>query len=422
MNKTTNRDVPKFRARWLRRALRALVILAVLIAVPLVLELTRWNSLPEGPLPRVVSGPARDSRAGANATGVVFAWLDDRPITGVTVCVALEGEIRWCTAAGYADLAARRPLEATTTMRIGSVSKTVSSILLARLDEQGLVEIDRPIGEVMGSGLPPHLSAITLRQLASHTGGIRHYNWRFKLPPHETYSRRRYTSVDESLEQFVSDELVSDPGTGFLYSTHGYTLLGAVLEIATGRTFGALLEQEIVRPRGLSSTALENSPVPEQNLARPYEVVGHRYRDALQVDNSRAWPGGGILSSARDLARLASGLPQGQTVRVDTLERYLEPQTLPDGSDNPQRYALGWRIAQTSEFLGGRDSYRVAHHGGVSSGGSTFLALFPDYSVSVAVITNTRTGSGALIDLAFDVAEPFMADLVDGEASTGISR
>jgi len=303
-------------------------------------------------------------------------------------------------------------------MRIGSVSKTVSSILLARLDERGLVDLDRPIGEIPDMSLPAHLSFVTLRQLASHTAGVRHYHWRLAWPPHETWSGRRYESVRESLETFVSDELVFEPGTSFRYSTHGYTLLGAVLEQATGRSFGELLQQEIVGPLGLSSTGLETGKGNDQERVLPYEMIGDRYRNAMRVDYSRTWPGGGIGSSAHDLARLVSGLPQGETVRTDTLERYLTPQKLSDGSDNPQRYALGWRIGRTSEFLGGSESFRVAHHGGVSSGGSAFLVLFPEQSVAAVVITNTRTGSRALLDQAFDVVEPFMAEVV-GAAGIG---
>jgi len=390
----------------------------VLIAVPLSFELTRWSPLPTEPLPVTESGPAAAGAAGIAAREAVADWLEARPVTGLAVCVGVEGEILWCSASGYANVRERRPLQPTTSMRIGSVSKAVSAILLARLDEQGLVDPDRPIGE-LDSSLPAHLSSITLRQLASHTAGIRHYRWRFAWPPHETWSRRRYESVGDSLEVFSSDELLFEPGTDFRYSTNGYILLGAVLEQATGRSYGELLRQEIVDPLGLRSTGLEAGEEDGPCQALPYEVIGRRYRNALRVDNSRMWPGGGICSSPHDLARLVSGLPKGQTVRADTLESYLEPQTLPDGSDNPQHYALGWRIGRTSQFLGGRESYRVAHHGGVSSGGSAFLVLFPDHSVAAAVITNTRTGSGTLLDLAFDVVEPFMAEVVEAMGTLG---
>lgn len=108
-----------------------------------------------------------------------------------------------------------------------------------------------------------------------------------------------------------------------------------------------------------------------------------------------------------------SGLGDLDLISADTLELVLTPQPLPDGSLNSQNYALGWRLAQTQKFLGGHESYRVAHHGGMSSGSSSFVALFPDQSFAVVVLTNSRIGSGSLSDLAFEVAELFMAKIVD---------
>ena len=190
-------------------------------------------------------------------------------------------------------------------------------------------------------------------------------------------------------------------------------MIGAALEKVTGLTFGEILQREICGPLGLDSLGLD-IPDHAADWARPYEVKGKWYRDALAVDNSRAWPGAGLRASARDLARLISGLGHRGLVDESTLKAILIPQVLPDGSPNEQNYALGWRLAQTREFLGGRESYRVAHHGGVTSGGSAFVLFFPDSSVAVTVLANSRIGSGPLADLAFAVAEPFMAKTVAG--------
>ena len=216
-------------SRWLRRAGRFLIGSLVLIAPLLAFELLRWSSLPADSTAITETGPEAGSQAAQAALEAVSNWLQTHPVTGVTVCFGAEGEVPWCAASGYADLEEQRPLESTTSMRIGSVSKTVSGILLANLDERGLVDLDRPIGELPDFDLPPHLSQVTLRQLASHTAGVRHYDWRFGLPPHETWSRTRYQSVDDSLQQFLDDPLLFSPGTDFRYSTHGYTLLGAAL-------------------------------------------------------------------------------------------------------------------------------------------------------------------------------------------------
>ena len=382
----------------------------LLALVPLACEMPRWHALADRSPIGSESGPEAGGEDAARAGAAVSAWLGANPVTGLAACVAASGRVLWCSAHGYADMESRDPLTARASMRLGSVSKPVTAALLGRLAERGLVDLDRPIGDLVPE-LPESLRPITPRQLASHTAGIRHYRWRPGWPPHETWSRTAWASVTDSIAPFAGDPLLFAPGSGFRYSSHGYTLLGAFLERAAGLGFGELLEREIAAPLGLEDTALD-APQPAPGWARSYEVVAGRYRNAFAVDNSRGWPGAGIRSSAVDLSRLASALPDGGLVRRETLESLLTPQDLPDGTANPQNYALGWRLAQTREFLGGGESYRVAHHGGVSAGGSAFLLLFPDQAVAVAVLTNTRTGSGPLADLAFEIAEPLMASLL----------
>ncbi len=382
----------------------------LLALLPLACEMPRWHALSDRSPVGSESGPEAGGEPASVAGTAVSAWLGQTPVTGLATCVAAAGEVLWCSANGYADMKSREPVTARSSMRLGSVSKPVTAVLMARLLERGVVDLDRPIGELVPE-LPQHFQAVTLRQLASHTAGVRHYRFRFAWPPHETWSRVAFASATDSTAAFAGDPLLFAPGTGFQYSSHGYTLLGAVLERAAGAGFGELLEREIAAPMSLTDTALD-APSPEPGWARSYETLGGRYRNAFAVDNSRGWPGSGIRSSADDLARLASALPVGGFIRRETLERLLIPQELPDGTANPQNYALGWRLAQTQKFLGGKESYRVAHHGGVSAGGSAFLLLFPDQAVAVAVLTNTRTGSGALSGLAFDIAEPFMAKLL----------
>ena len=382
----------------------------LLMVAPLACEMPRWRALADRSPVASESGSEVGSRAAGEAGKVVAGWLGENPVTGLAACVAAAGRELWCAANGYADMENRERLTERSSMRLGSVSKPLTSILLARLVERGVIDLDQPVGGLMPE-LPTHLRRVTPRQLASHTAGVRHYRWRLGWPPHESWSREAYESVTGSISAFAGDALLFAPGTGFRYSSHGYTLLGAVLERAGGTGYGALLEREVAGPMGLQSTALD-SPRLEPGWARSYETLAGRYRQAFAVDNSRGWPGAGLRSSARDLSLLASTLPGGGLVSRETLEILLTPQKLGDGSDNPQSYALGWRVAHTREFLGGRESYRVAHHGGVSAGGSAFLALFPDQGVAVAVLTNTRTGSGPLAGLAFDVAEPLMASLL----------
>ncbi len=398
--------------RWLFA--RPLVLLALaLILSTVVFELSRWSRLPASTLLRDEVAAPEHYGAIELSRPLVAEFLSDHPLPGLSLCVGIEGAPAWCIASGYSDLESRAKLTPDSAVRIGSVSKTLTAAILARLQERGLVNLDGPAGSVIDP-LPKHLQELTARQLASHTAGVRHYRWRFGWPPHEIWWRTHYDSVTDSLQLFVNDPLLFPPGTAFSYSSYGYTLLGALLERASGEKFASLLQREIVQPLGLRATSLDMASVGEPDNIRYYETFGRAARSTLTIDTSRSWPGAGILSSPEDLVIFATALSSGHLVSDATLETLLTPQLLPDGTRNEQNYALGWRITQTRKFLGGVDSYRVAHHGGVSSGASAFLLLFPDQNVAVAVATNSRTGSALLAGLAFAVAEPFMAAVTCG--------
>jgi CubicO group peptidase (beta-lactamase class C family) len=147
---------------------------------------------------------------------------------------------------------------------------------------------------------------------------------------------------------------------------------------------------------------------PEVDRARHYEVMSNWARPAMKVDNSRTWAGGGIRSTAPDLTRYATRLADRALLSPASVDELLTEQLLADGQENPQHYGLGWRLIDTSQFLGGHKSYRLAHHGGVASGASAFLALFVEERLAVAVLSNARTGSGALSEVALDIAAEFM--------------
>ena len=114
-----------------------------------------------------------------------------------------------------------------------------------RLYEQGKLDLDKPITEYVKSWPEKH-PPITVRQIASHTSGIRHYKedpdctkspnaGDAKYP--EFYSNKPYKTIEDALEVFKEDELLSDPGNEFNYTTHGFTLLSAVIESISGEKF-----------------------------------------------------------------------------------------------------------------------------------------------------------------------------------------
>jgi CubicO group peptidase (beta-lactamase class C family) len=168
-------------------------------------------------------------------------------------------------------------------------------------------------------------------------------------------NRQRYASVTDALEIFGDDPLLYEPGTGFQYSTHGYTLLSAVLEGAAGQPYLAFMDRAVFTPLGMEHTGPDDGTASDPQPAVPYHrdrlidrLLGGwlepRYARPPLADPSYKWAGGGLLSTATDLVRMANALMSYEFLDSAAVERLWTPQRLADGSMNPQRYGIGWRI------------------------------------------------------------------------------
>ena len=138
-------------------------------------------------------------------------------------------------------------------MRIASISKTITMAVLAKLWQEGKVDLDKDISEYVPEFPRKTVDgkevSITVRQLCCHMGGIRHYTKKgeqdedeFSLK--EYFLKETFATTDESLKLFQDDELLSAPGTEFHYTTHGFTLLAKIIENVTGKSKDFFLQLE----------------------------------------------------------------------------------------------------------------------------------------------------------------------------------
>jgi serine beta-lactamase-like protein LACTB, mitochondrial len=295
-------------------------------------------------------------------------------IPGISVAVAVEGRVVWAEGFGFADVENRVPLTTETRMRIGSVSKSVTSAAVGLLLEDGKLDLDAPVQRYVPA-FPRKAQVITTRQLAGHIAGIRHYRG------NEMLSARPYASVTASLDIFKDDSLMHAPGSRYVYSSYGWNLLSAAVEGAAGEPFLSLMQRRVFEPLGLRSIIAEHTDSLIPFRARYYERDRNGVlRNAPYVDNSYKWAGGGFISNTEDLVRFGSALLQPGFLKAGTLTTLFTPMRTTSGVDT--RYAIGWRIG--ADDAGRRE---VAHSGG-SVGANAFLVMYPDQRVVVAVLSN----------------------------------
>jgi CubicO group peptidase (beta-lactamase class C family) len=354
------------------RVLAAAILLAGIFAATVSLVAQQQAAAP-------ASHERDDSQAQQHARAVANELLG-RGIPGLSVAVAMDGQIVYSEGFGYADLEERVPVWPTTKFRIGSVSKPLTAVALLQLVEQGKIDLDAPVQKYVPA-FPDKGGKITPRLLAGHLGGIRHYK------DDEFLISKHYVNVTDGLKIFEDDPLVAPPGTKFSYSSYGYNLLSAVIQNAAHQDFPAYMHEHIFRPLGLRSTTEDQPAEIIEQRARFYTRMKDKpVLNAPFVDNSYKWGGGGFLSSAEDLVRFGSALLQPGLLKPESLRLMFTSQKTSKGEETG--YGMGWFIGKS------KTGQRVYEHSGGSAGGSSQLILYPDARLAVAMICNFEGDDG----------------------------
>ena len=271
----------------------------------------------------------------------VASFLSRNSIPGLSAAVVLGGRPCWSQGFGMADLENYSPATSATLFRLGSISKPISATAVLELWERGELDLDAPVQKYCPA-FPQKEWPITTRELLGHVGGIRHYNPDGKGDIPED-SARHFASIEESLELFASDPLVAKPGTKFHYSTYGYTLVGCVLEGAASAKFIDFLRKNVFEPAGMEQTRDDDFSTVVPRRSRWYHKdKGGVVRNAGVLDSSYKIPGGGIISSADDMAGFEAAMLADKLLRRATRDLMWTSFKTTDGKETG--YGLGWGI------------------------------------------------------------------------------
>jgi serine beta-lactamase-like protein LACTB, mitochondrial len=381
-----------------------------------------WQEIPTG-----APGEMRaiDNSLATESAQALAAMRDARErlgAVGLTAAVSIDGQVVWSAALGWADIATRTPATTNTVMRIGSTSKALTATVLARLVEQGVVGLDQPIGSIVQTLPNPDWARLTPRQLASHTAGLPDYsgNWDLWGFWQTIALERHFDDVVDGLAIFDDNSLAYEPGTKFLYSTFDTNLLGAVMESVAQEKYLELLRREVLEPLELTATGGDHAGPAPPGLATFYDSRSGRAKRWREVDLSQRWPGGGLLSTSRDLVRLCGGWTDAGYLSPKTVAQFWQVQKLASGADNEQGYALGWRAEPASRVLGGGIVTPRYHHGGITKGAMSWLVCYPQARLGVAINTNTLLDDiSGLTELEHRITRPFFERARSGIKTEG---
>lgn len=231
--------------------------------------------------------------------------------------------------------------------RIASMSKTFTGLLCAQLIEQGQINLQTPVVEL----LPAHIASrvpvapghdrqeITLELLLHHRAGFNDFALSEEWFQVLAGDPGRFRAPVEIAEWALDNaQLVGAPGETYHYSDTGYVLLGLLLEQLTASSYAQLCRERIFDPLGMDRTYLEGHEAARGELSHCYINIKDDYIDALQINGSCDWAAGGHVSTLDDLDRFLRGTFAGRLTRKpETLDNFLRGQLAKPG----YHYAMG---------------------------------------------------------------------------------
>ena len=324
-------------------------------------------------------------------------------IPSASIALVANDRVIWSNAYGYSNLWARTPATTNTVYLIGSTFKTMSTVALLQLMEQGKFKLDDPVSPFLTDfkiqGEDPQ-RPITFRHLFTHTSGLpadfgAFPVWGDTVPP--------------SLEDYLrkSMKVTRPPLAKVEYSNSAYTLIGYLVQKISGKPYKQYIQEQIFTPLEMSSTAFEPRPDMEERLSIPY-VVDQKTGSQVGAVRVKAavWPAGIVYGTIGNQANwlicnLNGGVFKGKRViSEDTLNQMFTPQydQFKGGiegiwGNETAGFGLTW-WAQV------RNGDRYFAHSGSLAGYTAFLLGNRDRKFGFAILTNGNRAHAHLFKLA----------------------
>lgn len=337
-------------------------------------------------------------------SAAIAADVADDGVGGISAGVVVDGDLVWADGWGLADRETREPMLPSSVSRTGSISKSVTAVLMMILVDEGVIELDDPVSRYLPEidGLRDRRNGsedVTFRHLASHTAGlIREPDWSESVVgPIEEWESR----ILQSIPRTAFDSI---PGARYQYSNIGFGMLGLALSRAAERPFIDLVEEKIFVPLGMTGSSF----IVEGGELEPRLAQGYAVRDGTVSGEAPARehagrgykvPNGGVYSTVADLGRFLgaiAGVPGLRILDESSRAEMVRIQT----PEDPQRgYGLGFTLAIDD------DGNRLAAHGGSVAGYNAYMVVDPDHRVGVVLLRNYTGGTTNLGRVAQSLLE-----------------
>lgn len=312
-------------------------------------------------------------------------------VPGVSITVAIDGQLVWAKAYGVADRKSGRKVDTDTLFQAASLSKPVASLAALALIQDGLLSLDEPANNFLTSWQIPDndltkQESVTIRHLLSHRGGttihgFKGYRVGTDLP---TLSEILDGRAPANTQPVIVNQL---PGKEYRYSGGGFTILQLAIEDTSGRSFSDVVQGRIFYPAGMTRSNFRY-PVNDPNAA-----MGHDGKQSVSMAGRElAYPelaAAGLWTTPSELVTLGSLVAEARNTGNFILDTPLARQLVPDDATMP---GLGFGLNNAGDGV-------AFVHNGHNPGFSARWINYADGRASVAVLTNSDSGGDLIREI-----------------------
>ncbi len=319
-----------------------------------------------------------DALENANAATRDFirTTMERKGIPGLQIAVVRDGRLLLSESHGLANVENRLPVDGTTLFPINSATKAFTGVAVMQLVQAGRVDLDAPISTYLPD-LPQDWRGIRVRQLLAHTSG---------LPDIVDAQGLVGGGSEQDAWQAVTRMPVqARPGERFAYNQVNYGLLARIVERQAAMPYADFVAERQFAPLGMRRSRFGDSYDLVAGAATVYSFfprrtdapdaparLSHWFYDVPQG----LWAGGGIQTTADELAHWLIALLRGRLIAADMRERMWTPERLNDGTEGD--WAAGWPVAGAP-----------GHRNVTSLGGArAAFGIYPDEGLAIVVLTN----------------------------------
>ena len=363
----------------------------------------------EAPLPRAIpESVGLSSERLQSATAVLRQAVADHRIAGAVAGVARRGKLVYLEPVGMQDIASKTLMTDRSLFRIYSMTKAVTAVAVMMLVEENKIHLTDSASQflpefknvmVQDSGGTPRKPSreITIRDLLLHTSGLSHRT-------SDLYRTLNVRSRSITLPQFVVNitraPLMEDPGTRFRYS-EATTVLGRIVEIASGQAFDAFVTNRILKPLDMNDTMFWADGTAARRLVTAYQRTGDGPLTAFETEDI-PWTqkpallegAVGLLSTAEDFIRfgqmlLNKGELGGIRILKANTAASMTVNALPAAVLQEKGGNVGWGLGNVDVVVGpGSRGYlsAIGEYGWDGSVG-TFFSVDPSKDLVVVLMT-----------------------------------